>query len=417
MLIQFSARNFKSFKDIFTLDLYTNKDAAVSSLYKSCDYKIYPSAVLYGANGSGKSNILQAFAMMKRLVLNRDKIIQSTDVIPMNQFKLSAESESDTSAFDICFIFERKKYKYGFEYGSENEKSIVFSEYLYVYESSQPTTVFEYDLDDNNGKIKITKYKELEKIRHLENSLFLWEADRFSNEIARNVLQWFKNAHYVEYSSRSPFTPGYWDNLNRPDVRKIFQTFMHDADFGINDIFQDSQPADALHKKIPNLPPNSVIEEITVKTMHQKFDDSGNTEGNAEFNLFKDESLGTQKYFYLIGPVIDTLRKGTVLFLDELDASLHPILTRKIVEMFNDQKSNPNGAQLVFTSQDTNLLDQTLFDREQIWFVEKDKFGCSHLTSLSEFKDIRKQEKIEQKYIMGKYGAVPYLGDFKFWDN
>ena len=130
--------------------------------------------------------------------------------------------------------------------------------------------------------------------------------------------------------------------------------------------------------------------------------------------MFEDESLGTQKYFYAIGPVIDSLQKGTTLFLDELDASLHPILTRKIVKLFNTKETNPNGAQLIFTSQDTNLLDQTLFDKEQIWFVEKDKFGASHLVSLSEYKDVRKEHKIERNYIMGKYGAIPYLGDFKF---
>ena len=192
---------------------------------------------------------------------------------------------------------------------------------------------------------------------------------------------------------------------------------MHDADFGINDIFQDSQTVKNPHVHIPNLPDNATVEELSVKTLHSKYNELNNQIGEIKFNLFEDESFGTQKYFYVIGPIIDTLKKGTVLFLDELDASLHPILTRRIVELFNNKESNPKGAQLIFTSQDTNLLDQKLFDKEQIWFIEKDKFGCSHFTSLSEYKDIRKQEKIEQKYIMGKYGAIPYLGDFKFWDE
>ena len=417
MLIQFSARNFKSFKDSFSLDLFSNKSSSVSSLYSECGSTLYPSAIFYGANGSGKSNVLKAFEMMQRLVLNKDKIIQSTDMMPINQFRLSTESEDDTSAFDICFTFKGKKYKYGFEYGIENERSIVYSEYLYVYETVQPTIVFEYDLDENEGKIRITKYKELEKIRHLENSLFLWEADRFSNEVAADVLQWFKSAHYVEYSSRMSISPRYWELLERPETQKAFQIFMHDADFGINDIFQDSQTVKNPHVHIPNLPDNATVEELSVKTLHSKYNELNNQIGEIKFNLFEDESFGTQKYFYVIGPIIDTLKKGTVLFLDELDASLHPILTRRIVELFNNKESNPKGAQLIFTSQDTNLLDQKLFDKEQIWFIEKDKFGCSHFTSLSEYKDIRKQEKIEQKYIMGKYGAIPYLGDFKFWDE
>lgn len=417
MLIQFSARNFKSFKDSFSLDLFTNRASSVSALYSECGLMLYPSAIFYGANGSGKSNVLKAFEMMQRLVLNKDKIIQSTDMMPINQFRLSTESEDDTSAFDICFTFNNKKYKYGFEYGIENERCIVYSEYLYVYETIQPTIVFEYDLDVDSGKIKITKYKELEKIRHLENSLFLWEADRFSNDVAAVVLQWFKSAHFVEFSSKMALSPRYWELLEKPEIQKIFKIFMHDADFGINDIFQDAQPVKNPWEKIPNLPNNATVEEVTVKTLHSRYDAKNNSVGESIFNLFEDESFGTQKYFYVIGSIIDTLRKGTVLFLDELDASLHPILTRRLVELFNNKKTNKKGAQLVFTSQDTNLLDQKLFDKEQIWFIEKDKFGCSHFTSLAEYKNIRKQEKIEQKYIMGKYGAIPYLGDFNFLDD
>ena len=156
------------------------------------------------------------------------------------------------------------------------------------------------------------------------------------------------------------------------------------------------------------------MEEIYVKTIHSKVDENNNFAGDVKFDLFEDESMGTRKIFEAIGPIIDTLQKGAVLFLDELDASLHPILTRKIVELFNNAKSNPHGAQLIFTSQDTNLLDQTLFDKEQIWFIEKDKFGASHLVSLAEYKDVRKEHKIERNYILGKYGAIPYLGDFSF---
>ena len=108
MLIQFSARNYKSFKDTLTLDLFTKKQEAVSAIYTEADSNIYSSAVFYGANGSGKSNILKAFAMMRRLVLNEDKIIQSTDVLPINQFRLSSESEDDTTSFDICFVHNGK---------------------------------------------------------------------------------------------------------------------------------------------------------------------------------------------------------------------------------------------------------------------------------------------------------------------
>ena len=410
MLIQFSARNFKSFKDPFTLDLFTNKETAVSNIIKSNFKNTYASAVFYGANGSGKSNILKAYNMMRNLVLNKDKVMLSTDRLKINTFKLSTESEDDTSAFDICFIYNNKKFKYGFEY----DENIVYSEYLFVYETVQPTLIFEYDLDEDEGKIKCTKYKSLSQKKHLKNTLFLWDVDREDIEEAHEVLNWFKETIYIEFSNARNVNPSYWNNLTKPDVKNIFQIFIHDADFGIKDIYQDSRPVMDVYDKIPNLPKNSIVEEITVKTTHAKLDEDNNFIGDEKFNLFDDESLGTQKYFYAIGPIINALKNGSTLFLDELDASLHPILTRRLVELFNNKEINGKGAQLIFTSQDTNLLDQTLFDKEQIWFVEKDKYGVSHLTGLSEYRDIRKQEKIEEKYIKGKYGAIPYLGTFKF---
>ena len=410
MLIQFSARNFKSFKDPFTLDLFTNKETAVSNIIKSNFKNTYASAVFYGANGSGKSNILKAYNMMRNLVLNKDKVMLSTDRLKINTFKLSTESEDDTSAFDICFIYNNKKFKYGFEY----DENIVYSEYLFVYETVQPTLIFEYDLDEDEGKIKCTKYKSLSQKKHLKNTLFLWDVDREDIEEAHEVLNWFKETIYIEFSNARNVNPSYWNNLTKPDVKNIFQIFIHDADFGIKDIYQDSRPVMDVYDKIPNLPKNSIVEEITVKTTNAKLDENNNFIGDEKFNLFDDESLGTQKYFYAIGPIINALKNGSTLFLDELDASLHPILTRRLVELFNSKEINGKGAQLIFTSQDTNLLDQTLFDKEQIWFVEKDKYGASHLTGLSEYRDIRKQEKIEEKYIKGKYGAIPYLGTFKF---
>ena len=410
MLIQFSARNFKSFKDPFTLDLFTNKETAVSNIIKSNFKNTYASAVFYGANGSGKSNILKAYNMMRNLVLNKDKVMLSTDRLKINTFKLSTESEDDTSAFDICFIYNNKKFKYGFEY----DENIVYSEYLFVYETVQPTLIFEYDLDEDEGKIKCTKYKSLSQKKHLKNTLFLWDVDREDIEEAHEVLNWFKETIYIEFSNARNVNPSYWNNLTKPDVKNIFQIFIHDADFGIKDIYQDSRPVMDVYDKIPNLPKNSIVEEITVKTTHAKLDENNNFIGDEKFNLFDDESLGTQKYFYAIGPIINALKNGSTLFLDELDASLHPILTRRLVELFNKKEINGKGAQLIFTSQDINLLDQTLFDKEQIWFVEKDKYGASHLTGLSEYRDIRKQEKIEEKYIKGKYGAIPYLGTFKF---
>ena len=406
MLIQFSCRNFRSFKDSFTIDMYTEKEDTISSPIGSGTISVYPSAVFYGANGSGKSNVLKAFAMMRRLILNKDKIMQSTDNLPMDRFKLSEESSNGSSAFDVCFFYSGKRYKYGFEY----DENVVYSEYLFVYESVRRTTVFEYDRAVGNGKIRITSYKDLKGISHLENSLFLVEADRAGNSEAKSVLDWFKSISVID-NSFAVFYSNYWAKMNDPSVKDLFISFIRDADTGISDFYTETQKIPFFDSDRPG--EEKTIDRVTIKTVHAVFDKNNDKSSNIAFDLFREESFGTQKYFNIIGPIVNALMTGSVLFIDELDASLHPVLTRKIVSLFNGE-SNKKGAQLIFTSQDTNLLDQTLFDKEQIWFVEKDKYGASHLAALSEYRDVRKGQKIEKNYIMGKYGAIPYLGDYKY---
>lgn len=133
------------------------------------------------------------------------------------------------------------------------------------------------------------------------------------------------------------------------------------------------------------------------------------------FSLKDDESSGTRKFFALIGLILKTIDKGSVLFVDELDSKLHPNLVCKIVSFFNSKKLNPNNAQLIFNTHDTNLLSSGLFRRDQIWFTQKDKYGATKLYSLADFKtdEVRKNEAFEDNYIRGKYGAVPFLGDFE----
>ena len=406
MLVQFSCSNFRSFRDSFTIDMYAEKESTISSAICSGSITVYPSAVFYGANGSGKSNVLKAFAMMRRLILNKDKIMQSTDVLPMDRFKLSEESSIGSSAFDVSFFHRGKRYKYGFEY----DEKVVYSEYLYVYESVRRTIVFEYDKAVDNGKIRITKYKDLKGISHLENSLFLVEADRAGNSEVKSVLDWFKSINVID-NSFSVFYSTYWEKMNDPSMKDLFVSFIRDADTGINDFYTETQTIPFFDSDSSG--DSKTMDRVTIKTVHSVFDKNNAQTSLIDFDLFREESFGTQKYFNIIGPVVNALMNGTVLFIDELDASLHPVLTRKIVSLFNGEL-NKKGAQLIFTSQDTNLLDQTLFDKEQIWFVEKDKFGASHLAALSEYKNVRKGQKIEKNYIMGKYGAIPYLGDYKF---
>ena len=152
----------------------------------------------------------------------------------------------------------------------------------------------------------------------------------------------------------------------------------------------------------------------SIHATHQKFDENDMPIGSVIFSLSDDESAGTQKYFALAGPILEALANGTTLIIDELDAKLHPNLVHKIVEIFNSQKSNPNNAQLIFNTHDTNLLSEKIFRRDQIWFVEKNRYGSAQLYSLADFKTdvVRNNDNFEKNYIAGRYGAIPYLSDF-----
>jgi len=196
------------------------------------------------------------------------------------------------------------------------------------------------------------------------------------------------------------------------------------ADLGIHDITLERVDADNLPSGMPNnirefIQKNNaeVISDVLIS--HRTYDADKNHVGEIQFSLGKDESSGTRKFFALTGPVLDALEKGYPLFIDELDSKLHPNLVCKLVELFNSTKYNPHNAQLLFNTHDTNLLSCGLFRRDQVWFTEKDKYGAASLYSLNDFKsEVRKTENFEVNYIQGKYGAIPFLGDFqKLFDS
>ena len=153
-------------------------------------------------------------------------------------------------------------------------------------------------------------------------------------------------------------------------------------------------------------------ERVSIQTAHKKFDENGRTVELEIFNLHSEESDGTEKLFYMTGPLLDVLSKGSILFIDEMEARLHPLITRALIGLFNSKENNPKGAQLVCTTHDTNLLSNKLFRRDQIWFSEKDHFGCSHLYSLAELK-VRNDASFESEYFEGRYGAIPFLGNVR----
>ena len=216
------------------------------------------------------------------------------------------------------------------------------------------------------------------------------------------------------------FTPNYIKDL---DHYQTVLSALQQADFGIENIIEVQPFVNKLPKNIPDDLPDDLMDKLKstkmLMTERKRFDAEGVEVGIAKL-LFDDaESAGTQKYFYLLGRILDTLQKGNVLCTDELEASLHPKLTSNIIRMFHDKGINKNGAQLIFTTQDTNLLSSDLFRRDQIYFTEKNSRAETDLYSLAEFKfddnsTVRKDARYEKGYLKGRYGAIPFMGDLEF---
>lgn len=401
MLIEFSVNNFRSIKGDLTLNmLSTGTNAAPLS-----------SVVLYGANASGKSNVLGALRMMRAIVLNEGKVMLSTDELPYNPFRLASDSEKAPTCFDVVFEQDSKKYKYGFSYDSGK----IYSEYLMVYESNRPTTIYEYE--QQNGFKPNSKLTALKKFSQNPNMLCLWEVDRRGVEYAKIVLKWFKDLVCVTFDSENGLRGAFSSSILRffddPSKKALISAFVHSADMGIKDVRRETlRNLLKGNKKSDDL--NSlVVEYESIQTVHDKFDKRKKRIGEVAFDLFEDESTGSKKLFIVMALMLDALMNGNVLLLDEMDASLHPLLTRKLVEIFKDSALNKKNAQLVFTSQDTNLLDMDLFKKEQVYFVEKNAVGETSLVSLVDYANVR-SEKIEKNYILGKFGAIPNLGSFEF---
>jgi AAA15 family ATPase/GTPase len=424
MLVEFKVNNFRSIKDTVIFSMLTaSKDEG--NCFEVRNYNLLRSSIIYGANASGKSNLLKAMAFMGRFVLNRYKIMQSTDQLPYDPYLLSTETENESSTFEIVFFIGEIKYRYGFEIDSD----VVYSEWLYADEKGKEAKLFFRDVEEPNY-VNPNRFKEgydffnkkEEKIKIAKNQLFIWKCDQADGEISKAILGWFNQFNMIDGMEHDGYINFTMKKMEDEVFRKRIVELVKTADIGINDIQIEEEDvslesiakfalADDLKTKIIN---EKGWKSVLLNTMHQKFDGAGQSMGNIVFELNEDESKGTKKFFAMSAPILDTLQNGKILIIDELDASLHPILTQHLIQLFHDKKINEKNAQLIFATHDTNLLKPELFRRDQIWLTEKDKYGATTIYSLAQFKNVRKQEDFEKQYIQGKYGAIPYLSPFEF---
>ena len=420
MLLQFSVNNFKSIKDTATISMNSSLKGEIN-VSDLRNYKIINSAVLYGHNATGKSNFLKALAFMGSTVLNKSKVTQSTDLLKHFPFKLSTETENASSSFEVVFFIDEIKYRYGYEM----DNTQVYSEWLFEDTKGKEAKLFFRDVDENIFYVNRNKFKEGLGLKVLKNHLFIWKTDQEGGEISASILNWFNHLNLIDGSEKGRYVNFASSQLDDKEFKQKIVSLIKKADLGIESInkeevvlnqtsMEDFEIPDILKKKI--LSEKNEIKLIKLKTEHKKYNSDLTSTELVEFEL-KEESIGTQQFFYILAPVLDTLKKGKVLLIDEFGASLHPNLSKQIVKMFNNKEINKYNAQLLFVTHDTNMLDNILFRKDQIWFTEKDYYGATKLYSLADYKNIRATENFEKNYLQGKYGAIPYLNDFNFIAN
>jgi len=417
MLLEFTIGNFLSIKEPVTLSLEASSISDFpENMFIKGRYKLLKSAVIYGANASGKSNFLQAISDMRNMVKSSAKM-SSTDTFDVTPFLLNTQTETLPSFFEILFLLDEVRYRYGFEI----TPSRVHTEWLYHAKASAEKPLFIRDGDAIEVSAKFPEGKNLES-KTRENALFLSVCDQFNGETAKKIMQWFSKGNAISGLVHDSYRRVTFKMLNDPECRPAITEFLEKLDLGFGEVHV--QEEDFSPEKLPeNLPLATRLrlsadlkgkKVFRFKTIHNQFNPAGEKTGEIEFDLDLQESSGTNKVFDLLGPVFDTLMSGKVLVVDELDAKLHPLLTKALVALFNSEENNPHNAQLVFATHDTNLLAYGNFRRDQIYFAEKDKEGATSLYSLVEYKEdgaVRKDRSFEKDYVQGRYGAIPYLGD------
>ena len=449
MLIEFSVANYRSFRDKVTFSMVAsslkakNAELNETNLFSAHGrLNLLTSAAIYGANASGKSNLIAAINFMRHFVIHSANIREEEDQagIEVEPFRLSTETDSEPSFFEVVFVVKERRYRYGFEVTSER----VEAEWLYVAPKARESKLFEREADtiEPGEKFRAEGGDLVERTR--PSALFLSVCAQFNGKVAREVLGWFRSLGIATgLSDMDNWMRMFTARMLRDkDSAKEVAALIVRLDLGIDAIRVEKEliptptlppiPEDApeefrkLEGEYIKMTPamdsyfetlNEVVdfdarEREAVRTVHRKLGNAEQADREELFDLDEHESEGTKKLFSLSGPLVDTLRRGDVLIIDELDARLHPLLTKEIVSLFNDPVRNSKHAQLVFATQDTNLLDNQLLRRDQIWFVEKDRQGASYLYSLAEFR-VRNDATYEKDYIHGRYGAIPFLGGMR----
>ncbi len=414
MLIEFRVKNFRSIRDEQVFSLVASKDKTLQDTHTAKTNmrsvpRLLRSAVIYGANASGKSNLIKAIQYMQSVVLDSATVIQQGQNFNVQPFLMDPECSNNPTEFEVIFIKNDIRYQYGFSMLPER----IINEYLLVYKTFKPQTWFTRYFDEKKNQDEYTfgsafrGEKDIFKKTTRQNALFLSTAVQLNNVMLREVFDWFKNDLIIfnEYAKLNPKIS--IQMLQQPDLHKDICLFLNNADITLEDILIEKQKVTAQALQFDLSTGKAEVKQEDIEEHKITFQHVAK-HGNVGINI-KDESSGTRNLLFLAGPILSILKKGLTLIVDELDTSLHTMLVRQLIRMFHSNERNIENAQLIFTTHDVSLLNETdLFRRDQVWFVEKNNDQATTLTELVAFSP-RKNEALEKGYLIGRYGGIPFL--------
>jgi AAA15 family ATPase/GTPase len=416
MLIEFRVKNFRSLRDeqVFSMVATTDKKLldthATATGLKAAPHVLHTVAI-YGANASGKSNLIKAMQFMRWVVVMPLLPGQSHD--RLQSFRLDRDTMDEPTEFETTFLVNGVRYQYGFVM---TQKRII-EEYLYVYKTSKPQMWFErtYNADkelyyyEYGPSMRGNKASWEQQTR--DNNLYLTVSSQYNSELLTPVFSWFLKILNVVNELEPISTLFTIQNIE--NVENIDRTlrFIKSADFDVDNIEVEKQkvPRHEIQLDLATGVSRQQIQEVDqskISFWHRT------AKGEAKFDLF-DESTGTQRFFWLSGPLFDVLENGKIIIFDEIEAHLHPNLVSKIIDLFQNSEVNKHGAQLIFATHSATLLGVSgLFRRDQIWLVNKNKDQASLLEPLSDFSP-RKGESVGRGYLQGRYGGLPFIDELK----
>ena len=413
MILEFSVANFLSFKDKVTFSMLANATNGLDDNYIiSNDRRILKTSAIYGANASGKTNLFKILTIVISM-LRSSNIANINAKLPIVPFKFDKHTINKPSEFEIKFIVDDVRYVYGFI--ADTNK--IHEEYLYYYPNGRETKIFDRtNTNDYSFPQKDEKLLNDIAAKNAPNKFFIATATNWNYEKTKSPYKFlsadintFNNLGGLRDLALSEYLK------NNKELKDFALEFLKKADFNIEDykVLETDVPDDVL-AAIPDFIKSGMNMKEKPKVFTAFFKHKGS---DVELS-YEEESMGTQIIFCFIPFIKDALNNKRVVVVDELDKSLHPYLVEMIVQMFNDPDINKNGAQLIFNTHDTNLLKLNILRRDQIWFAEKDdKNGISDLYPLSDFS-VRKTENVERGYMLGRYGAVPFIkNDFNLWEE